>query len=154
MAELSKRNQDGELSDLNVDFMEVAPRRLNSGHWCHQRASQVGEGDIHAAYSADRIGAENKIRKPFRLRGWLWTTVGMSHRGGHTTAKAYRLLSPAEFDGEPTSYSEKNHEDARGDPLGFYHGMEVSHGGHTYVLTGPPVQMVPGAPEPTQATLF
>ena len=78
----------------------------------------------------------------------------MSHRRGLTTANAYRLLSTSEFDGEPTSYSEKNHEDARGNPRGFYHGMEVSHGGPTYVLTGPLVQMAPGAPEPSQATLF
>ena len=43
----------------------VDPPRLASGTWCHTRDRQIGEGDISASYSADKIGLEGKVRKPF-----------------------------------------------------------------------------------------
>jgi len=37
-----------------------------------------------------------------------------------------------------------NAEWARSDPNGFYHGMIVQHGGHHFVMQGPPAAFVPG----------
>ena len=139
---------------LSEAFIEVAPSRLELGKWCEKAQREKGTGDICGAYSADLIGMQGKIRRPSRLQGWLWATVGMTHQQGSSTAKAYRLSALNDFEGTPTSYSEKDHSEARKDPMGFYHGMTVSHGGHTYVFTGPPTQMLPGSPEPTQPSLF
>lgn len=52
------------------------------------------------------------------------------------------------------TYQEKTRdcEKARADPLGFYHGMIVTHANRRYVMTGPPVAFVP-VPE-IQPTLF
>lgn len=43
-------------------------------------------------------------------------------------------------------------EAARGDPDGFYHGMRVQRGGEELVLSGPPIELVPG--ESRQGELF
>lgn len=66
----------------------VEPSRLAYGAWCHASEKQIGEGDIRASYSADRIGMGQPIRKPFRYAGELWVCVGASPSG----AEAYRLV--------------------------------------------------------------
>jgi hypothetical protein len=105
-----------------------------------------------ASYSADLIGMSNRVRKPVSCCGDLWVSTGSSGTAITRTATMYRLVLLAEFEGEPTTYNEKIsivHEGdeyagdyARNDPNGFYHGMMVKNGGSTYVLCGPPQQIV------------
>jgi hypothetical protein len=118
--------------------------------WCHRTEKTIGEGDIVASYSADRIGMGEPIRKPFEWKGSLWVCVSLSHEG----AKAYRLMHPQAFKGEPVSYSAKtaDADAARQDPNGFYHGMTVKHGSQPLVLCGPPALLVAGESE--QMDLF
>jgi hypothetical protein len=59
----------------------VEPSRLAFGAWCHASEKQIGEGDIRASYSADRIGMGQPIRKPFRYAGALWVCVGTGPSG-------------------------------------------------------------------------
>jgi hypothetical protein len=125
---------------------EVDPARLAPGAWCHKAEKTLGQGDIYGSYSADRIGMNQPVRKPFEWRGSLWACVGMSGRGGVRQAEAYRLVHPQGFSDAPTTYREKTRDGdaARGDPQGFYHGMTVRHAGQTIVLQGPPATFVPG----------
>jgi hypothetical protein len=130
----------------------VDPARLRPGGWCRRRQRMIGEGDIAAAYSADKIGMGAPVRKPFEWQGSLWVTVGTNHL--EPSAKAYRLIDPAVFDGEPTTYGAKTRdsEAARRDPLGFYHGLSVRQAGRTLLLCGPPALFVEGESE--QLDLF
>ncbi len=134
--------------------IEVDPKRLAHGVWNSEHNRRDREGDIVASYSADVIGDGGRVRKPFRLRGCVW--VATSVVVGRV--QAYRLRELAAFDGPATTYSEKTRDDcgerARNDPMGFYHGMTVTHRGTAYVLDGPPVTLVAGDPQPTQGELF
>lgn len=85
----------------------VDPARLQSGRWCHRADKTIGEGDIHASYSADRIGMGKKLRKPFSWKGGLWVCVGIAGRRGEVSAEAYRLVHPQIFNGEPVTYGVK-----------------------------------------------
>ena len=53
----------------------VDPARLASGRWCHTRDRQIGEGDISASYSADKI-AEGRVRSPFKWQNALTARCG------------------------------------------------------------------------------
>ena len=133
--------------------IEVDPARLQFGHWCHELERQLDEGDTSASYSGDLIALESRVRRPFRLQGWQCIAVSL----GAKTAKAYRLVPVGMFPETPTTYRDKlvsDAEDARKDPSGFYHGMQVKHGGQAYVLAGPAIKIVAGQPEPTQTELF
>lgn len=131
----------------------VDPARLRWGTWCQRTDKTIGEGDIAASYSAERIGMAEPIRKPFAWKGSLWVCVGLSNHPG-PSAEAYRLTHPQAFEGEPISYTDKTRdaEAARKDPNGFYHGMTVKHGGNTFVLCGPPALLAAGESE--QMDLF
>ena len=131
----------------------IDPSRLQSGQWCHRTQKTIGQGDIDASYSGDRIGMGQPVRKPFSWRGALWVCTGKSHLDGGT-ATAYRLIHPQLFDGTPVSYGEKGADGdaARADPNAFYHGMSVKHAGQTMALCGPPVTFAPGQTE--QPDLF
>ena len=133
----------------------VDPARLASGHWCHRVNKQVGEGDIRASYSADRIGMDKPVRKPFTWQGGIWVCTGFRYHGGERMfAEAYRLIHPKIFEGTAHTYAERvaDGDAARADQSGFYHGMQVKHAGGELVLTGPPVTFVPGQTE--QLSLF
>lgn len=67
--------------------IEVDPCRLVPGSWSHELKRQVGEGDIHASYSADRIGMGQPLRTPFSHGGYRWVCVGF---GPGPVAEAYR----------------------------------------------------------------
>jgi len=139
---------------ISSDAVLVSPWRLQWGTWCHTANCQQDQGDINASYSADLIAMENRIRKPFRLKGWLCVTVAIMNQP-EEHAEAYRLVELSVFDGTPTTYGNRNHEDARQSSQGFYHGMTVKHGKHTYVLVGPPIVICgSGEPEPVQGSLF
>jgi len=131
----------------------VPPSRLATGMWSHEPDRQISEGDIRASYGADRIGTGKPIRRPFNHEASRWVCV--SFRPG-SEAEAYRLVHPAAFDGASTTYAAKvrpkGGEDARRDPLGFYHGMIVRAGGQDLVLCGPPAQFVRG--QEAQLSLF
>ncbi|NCP14485.1 MAG: hypothetical protein GW858_10020 [Sphingomonadales bacterium] len=116
--------------------------RLAYGAWCDTSEKQIGEGDIHASYSADRIGMGQPIRKPFRYGGELWVCVGTGPAG----AEAYRLVHPSVYGGTARSYHERcgDGDRARGDPAGFYDGIIVRHAGRELVMVGPPVTFVAG----------
>lgn len=47
----------------------VDAARLAPGDWFHSGDEAMGEGDISASYSADRIAMGHSIRKPFRWQG-------------------------------------------------------------------------------------
>jgi hypothetical protein len=132
----------------------VDPARLSDGEWCHRAEKTIGQGDIAASYSAERIGMNQPIRKPFNWKGSLWVCVGRTFRNASQSAEAYRLVHPQLFNGEPVTYAAKTADGdaARCDPNGFYHGMIVRHAGQSLVLRGPPVTLVPGASE--QLDLF
>jgi hypothetical protein len=128
----------------------VEPSRLAFGAWCHASEKQIGEGDIRASYSGDRIGMGQPIRKPFRYAGELWVCVGTSPSG----AEAYRLVHPSIYGGTARTYHERwrDGDHARGDPAGFYDGIFVRHAGRELVMSGPPVMFVAG--QEAQLSLF
>jgi hypothetical protein len=139
---------------MSGERIMIDPARLASGQWCHRAQKTLGQGDISASYSADRIGMSQPVRKPFEWKGGLWVCVGKGHRGGEVSAEAYRLVHPQMFDGEPMTYAARvrNGDAARADANGFYHGMLVKHAGAEFVLCGPPVTFAPGQSE--QLSLF
>jgi hypothetical protein len=124
-----------------IQHIAVPQSRLAPGVWEDER--EIGEGDIHASYSADVIARENRIRAPFRHGSHLWACVSI-RGGGHCgpELEAYRLMPETMFAEPITTYNAKVRADggdaARNDSKGFYHGMAVMHGGMRYVLTGPP----------------
>lgn len=128
----------------------VEPSRLAFGAWCHASEKQIGEGDIRASYSADRIGMGQPIRKPFRYGGELWVCVGTGPSG----AEAYRLVHTSVYRGTARSYHERcsDGDRARGDEAGFYDGITVRHAGREFVMAGPPATFVAG--EEAQLSLF
>ena len=131
-------------------FHTVEPSRLAFGAWCHASEKQIGEGDIRASYSADRIGMGQPVRKPFRYGGELWVCVGTGPSG----AEAYRLVHTSVYRGTARSYHNRcsDGDSARGDPAGFYDGITVRHAGRELVMAGPPATFVAG--EEAQLSLF
>ena len=128
----------------------VEPSRLAYGSWCHASEKQIGEGDIRASYSADRIGMGQPVRKPFRYSGELWVCIGTGSAG----ANAYRLVHPSLYGGTVRTYHERcrDGDRARGDQAGFYDGIIVRHAGRELVMAGPPATFVAG--EEAQLSLF
>lgn len=125
---------------------KVDPDRLALGRWDAGQEQHVGEGDIYASYSADRIAMTGKVRRPFTFQGQAWVCTGTLGGGGIEVSTAYRLVPLEHFEGTAVSYAEKTKDcaAARADPDGFYHGMTVLHRGQPHVLCGPPVNFVPG----------
>ena len=149
----------------------VPASRLAWGTYDHDKQREIGEGDISRAYSADRIGEGKPARQPFEWGGNLWVTISISGKGltisGEHEFQAYRIVPPAIFNGVATTYREKVYdgsdgENARNDPLGFYHGMKIVCGGKPFIMRGPPAVFVaedpdrPATPDPsaTQMSLF
>jgi len=137
-----------------IESHEVDPSRLSHGRWDHASQATIGEGDIAASYSADRIGMGRPIRRPFHWRNDLYVCVGIMTLDGTRQLEAYRIESLMAFPWPAFSYAEKTHdaEAARDDPLGFYHGVIVTVRGSEMVLCGPPVRFMPGVER--QAELF
>ena len=104
------------------------------------------EGDIVGSYSGDRICEGRPIRPPFHWRGGMWACVST----WGNLASAYRLTPLASYTADATTYSTRvgasleAAEAARNDPNGFYHGVTVTHGGQSFVMTGPEVTFAPG----------
>src|SRR5580704_12038119 len=96
-----------EFDDVKALMIPVNPARLAWGKYDHGRNRDVGEGDIHASYSADTIASAGKIRKAFRWQAQLMVTVGLSGRGGIEQAEAYQLIPLKVFGGPTMSYAEK-----------------------------------------------
>jgi hypothetical protein len=128
----------------------VPPSRLAWGKYVEDQ--RIGEGDILASYSADRICGNQPVRKPFEWQGCLWVCV-MSGSGltvlNELEAIAFRLVPVKLFNGETTTYRARTATDvlsdaARNDPMGFYNGMAVKHGKNAYVLCGPPAIFMAG----------
>jgi hypothetical protein len=132
----------------------VDPSRLADGEWDHRAEKHIGEGDMASSYSADRISEGRPIRRPFEWQGALWVCVGSASQHGVGSLRAYQLIPLERFTGAPTTYAEKTMdcEAARNDPNGFYHGMQVKHGGKTWVLCGPGATFVTGVA--AQMSLF
>jgi hypothetical protein len=118
-------------------------------------------GDIRSSYSADRICEGKPIRNPFEWSGSLWVTVSISGKGlnvsGETELKAYRLLPPSLFTDPIITYGQSDSDN----PKGGYHGVKVTHGGKTLIMSGPPATFVaeaqpdrPAAQPEAQLSLF
>ena len=129
---------------------EVDPARLHHGRWSVEFNKRVGEGDIAASYSGDTIGLRSTVRRPFVFRGDIWVSVGLS--GG--SARAYRLVPIDDFNEAASDPGDKprDHEAARSHPLGYYHGVTVSHRKDWFEMCGTPANFVPG--QPVQLGLF
>ncbi|MEP0392650.1 MAG: hypothetical protein ABJ205_00855 [Erythrobacter sp.] len=100
----------------------------------------AGEGDICASYSADRIGGEQPVRRPFSFEGQLWVCIGSDGRD----RRAFQLVDPATFHDPTFTYGGRvrdGHEGRR-DPNGY--GMLVTHRRATMVLRGPETRFVRG----------
>lgn len=142
----------------NSGPVRVSPDRLTFGSWCHRTNRQTGRGDIRASYSADVIALEGRVRRPFLLLGWMCVMTASRGTKDDCLFEAYRLVPVKAFDGPVTTYRDKvliDHGDsARRDPLGFYHGMRVTHGNTEFVLSGPAITIVAGDEEPAQGGLF
>lgn len=137
----------------NTQMFCVPPSRLAMGTWCHQTNKSIGEGDVYASYSVDTIALGDKIRKPFRLQGRLYSTTSVSGSVDSSKATAYQLMLPAHFDEPLKCYEELRRR--RSENRGFYHGLLVSHGRQKFVLFGPPIEIVQSdEPEPIQDSLF
>lgn len=143
---------------LEIPVIEVDPARLESGIWCHGRDRQIGEGDISASYSGDKIALEGCVRSPFKWQNCLWVCTGIVSHSNARAATAYRLLPARFFDGMPISYHENAMlgDEARSRPEGFYHGMAVRHGKQDCVLIGPSAVFLPSeeGQTPRQPDLF
>lgn len=128
----------------------IDPDRLAGGSYCHQANRYIGEGDISASYSADRIGRSQLVRKPFSFHGQLWVCVGKCG----DVAEAYRLVHPSCFSDKTFHYNDRNRGgiNAESDANGFYHGMIVKHRGQDFVLSGPKTKFIKG--EKAQMSLF
>jgi len=139
----------------SLEVHEVDPTRLARGEWSHEHQRTIGEGDIAASYSGDRIGMGQPLRAPFTHHGRQWVCVSFRH-GSTSVASAYRLVHLSQHEGKVTNYTTKVVPDsgrlARSDPLGFYHGIAVKRGRETFILCGPPAEFVAG--EPQQRSLF
>jgi hypothetical protein len=137
-----------------ITTFTVDPERLAWGQWCHRLNKEVGEGDIAASYSGDRIGMEQPVRRPFSWQGKEWVCTSMHHRAGAMIAEAYPLVALQQFTGDALHYGERKQDGdaARADPLGFYNGMKVKCAGRILVLCGPPAEFEAG--EPAQKSLF
>jgi hypothetical protein len=136
-----------EFDDAKALTIPINPARLAWGKYDHGRNRDVGEGDIHASYSADTIATAGKVRKTFRWQAQLMVTVSLSRRDGIEQAEAYQLIPLKVFSGATMSYGEKtgaaeDADAARNAPNGFYHGMTVKQGSEIFVLVGPPVVFV------------
>ncbi len=126
--------------------IEVEPARLADGAWCHRRNKMIGQGDISASYSADRIAESKPIRKPFDWQGATWVCTGKMPHGEGRSATVYRLIDPGLFEEAATTFGgrARKGDAAREDPKGFYHGVTVTHAKRGMVLCGPPALLVPG----------
>ncbi len=126
--------------------IEVDPGRLADGTWCHRRNKMIGQGDISASYSADRIGENKPLRKPFDWQGATWVCVGKMPHGEGRSATVYRLIDPGLFDEAATTFGDRARrgDAAREVPNGFYHGVTVTHAKRVLVLCGPPALLIPG----------
>ena len=51
---------------------------------------------LNASYSADTIGLEGRVRKPFRWMNALWIWTGIHSKAGTRGAEAYRLVPGVE----------------------------------------------------------
>ncbi|AJE47980.1 hypothetical protein [Celeribacter indicus] len=139
---------------ITLQEFHVDPARLASGAWCHTRDRQIGEGDISASYSADKIGLEGRVRSPFKWQNALWVSVGGTSKGDYRAVQAYRIIERRFFDGTPITYQESV---SAPKPLeGFYHGMAVKWGKLDCVLIGPASLFLPSEKKaaPEQANMF
>jgi len=153
----------------NSETIAIHPDRVAMGDWnCGKKS---GDGDIYAAYSADRISEGKPVRTPFEWSGSLWVTVSICGKGlthsGKQEFQAYRIIPSAMFNGVATTYAKKaavdHGEAARNDPLGFYNSMQIVCHGKAWVMQGPPTTFVAdmtaerpphATPEPAQMSLF
>jgi len=96
---------------------------------------------------------QGRIRKPFKLNGQLYTNTGSLIGPGLHQVQAYRLVTPALFDGTPVTFEKRfstmeKGDAARSDPKGALHGLPVTYRDKQFVLCGPPLILTP-APTPS-----
>ncbi|MEQ8287876.1 hypothetical protein [Thalassospira sp.] len=145
-------DERGAPSEHEINLAD--PDRFQFGKWCERAQRHIGEGDISASYSSDRIGIGEPIRQPFRWKAAFWVNSGRWYRNHEQRIEAYQLIPLDLFEGEARRYAEivADGDAARRSPLGFYHGIKVEHGGKLYVLIGKPQIFAPSNAE--QFSLF
>jgi hypothetical protein len=156
-----------DFSPLHFEEADVTEKPFEQRPTCAVNSTrlQYDSGDISESYSADRIASGRPVRKPFQHDGELWICTSITGPGltvsGDTEHEAYRLIPERMFSGTPTTYAARTGtfemaETARNDPSGFYHGVAVKYGRDMFVLSGPPLRVVPEevATAPLQLDLF
>lgn len=127
----------------------VETSRLTSGRWCHDKDRMIGEGDIHGSYSADTIGQDGTVRRPFKWQNGLCVCTSIHNFEAAYHCEAYRLVPRLHFKGTPVTYQEAAMSSSarRKSGMGFYHGIHVKRAGTNFVLVGPPMHFRPNETE-------
>lgn len=127
----------------------VEPSRLASGRWCHDKDRMIGEGDIHASYSADTIGQGGTVRRLFKWQNGLCICTSIHNFEAAYHCEAYRLLPRPHFEGTPVTYQEAAMSSCarRESGMGFYHSILVKSAGKDFVLVGPSMRFGPNETE-------
>jgi len=104
----------------------VPASRLSWGEWDAAKQKDIGEGDIHKAYSADTIAA-GKIRGVITIDGKPYTVTGL----GNNEAHLWPLLTTAEWGEKATT----SYGDVTNSADQFtYEGIRVKRGKDQFVM--------------------
>jgi protein-L-isoaspartate O-methyltransferase len=103
----------------------VPASRLSWGKWDAAKQKDIGEGDIHKAYSGDTISS-GKIRGVITIDGKPYTVTGF----GNNDAHLWPLLTPAQWGEKPTTtYGDVTRADQF-----TYEGIRVKRGKDQFVM--------------------
>ncbi len=130
LQELSEAGAEQEVAEKEVEI-QVPLERITSAKFENGKKVSKG-GDIQGAYSGDTM-ADNKIRKPFKHDGKLYTVTSIMH-GKDQVASAWELVPADEYEGETLSYHEATSQYDNGRERGDETGVLVKYGKKEYVL--------------------
>jgi hypothetical protein len=138
------------MSRAALPIHTVNASRLSWGKWDATRQKDIGEGDIHKAYSGDTISS-GKLRGVVTIAGIRYAVTGLARNHGAEEATLWPLLTPAEWGDQPTTTygdvtSRRNQEQSEFS----YEGIRVKHGKNQYVMGARSAEILAqaDAPEP------
>jgi hypothetical protein len=145
-----------ETTRAQLEAVTVDAARLSWGTWDATKQKDIGEGDIHKAYSGDTISS-GKIRGVVTIAGKPYTVTGLARDNGTEQACLWPLFTPAEWGDRPTTTygdvtSRRNQEQSEFS----YEGIKVKHGKNVYVMGARSGEILAqgNAPEPVTAPAF
>lgn len=127
-----------EESEAELRAVLVDAARLEWGKWDAVKQKNIGEGDIHQAYSGDVI-ASGKIRGVITVDGQPYTVTGLGRpKDGGEEAHLWPLLTLAQWGAQPvTTYGDMSARcyGTDGDGPSFtYEGIKVKRGKSEFVM--------------------